>query len=120
MLVCFLKYNSTSAMFRNTLQTGLITILCGSGLNPLEPWKVHCRGCVRRLTDEDVQTLVYELTAVQFCTTYISLPQTHKNSIGIRLPFMTMVVKNMKMPFCFEFQVCAGFQIFFRSDIGKT
>ncbi|KAG8195301.1 hypothetical protein JTE90_028448 [Oedothorax gibbosus] len=94
-----------SSLFRNQLQTGCITILCGSGLNPLDPWKVHCRGCVRRLIDEDVETLVYELTAAQFCTTYISLPRSPKSVIGIRLPFMTMVVKNMKMPFCFEFQI---------------
>ncbi|GFU42594.1 cilia- and flagella-associated protein 20 [Nephila pilipes] len=92
-------------MFRNKLQSGLISILCGSGLDPLAIWAHHGKGCIKRITDEDIQTLVIEITSVQFCTTWISLPRVPSNSIGIRLPYLTMLLKYLKLPFCFEFVV---------------
>ncbi|GIY08258.1 cilia- and flagella-associated protein 20 [Caerostris darwini] len=92
-------------MFRNKLQAGLISLICGSGLDPLKTWETHGNGCVRRITDDEIQTLVIEITSVQFCTTWISLPRNPKTCIGIRLPYLTMIIKYLKLPFCFEFQV---------------
>ncbi|GFQ68909.1 cilia- and flagella-associated protein 20 [Trichonephila clavata] len=92
-------------MFRNKLQSGLISLVCGSGLDPLATWANHGKGCIKRITDEDIQTLVIEITSVQFCTTWISIPRDPKNVVGIRLPYLTMVIKYLKLPFCFEFVV---------------
>ncbi|KAF8766947.1 cilia- and flagella-associated protein 20-like [Argiope bruennichi] len=92
-------------MFRNKLQSGIISLLCGSGLDPLKLWGVHGKGCIKRITDKDVQTLAIEITAAQFCTTCISLPRDKKNVIGIRLPYLTLNIKYLKLPFCFEFEV---------------
>lgn len=92
-------------MFRNKYQAGVIPILCGSGLNPLAVWSTNGKGCFKRITDEDIETLVIEITAIQFCTTYISLPKDPRVVLGIKLPYLTMIVKYLKLPFCFEFEV---------------
>ncbi|CAL1278128.1 unnamed protein product [Larinioides sclopetarius] len=92
-------------MFRNKLQSGIVTLLCGSGLNPLKTWGAHGNGCIKRITDKEIQTLVIEITAVQFCTTWISLPRDPKSVIGLRLPYLTMNIYYMKLPFCFELEI---------------
>lgn len=92
-------------MFRNKLQTGLISLLCGSGSDPLMLWAKHGKGCIKRITDEEIQTLVIEITAIQFVTTWVSLPRNPRYSIGIRLPYLTLIIKYLKLPFCFEFYV---------------
>ncbi|XP_054707035.1 cilia- and flagella-associated protein 20-like [Uloborus diversus] len=68
-------------------------------------WGKSGKGCVRRVTDEDIQNLVIEIKAKHFCTAYISLPRDPRTVIGIRLPYLTLVVKYLKLPFCFEFEM---------------
>nr|XP_042912494.1 cilia- and flagella-associated protein 20-like [Parasteatoda tepidariorum] len=92
-------------MFRNKLQTGLITLLSGNGLNPLAIWGKKGKGYIKRITDDELQALVVEITAVQFVTTYVSLPRQPRSSIGVRLPYLTLIIKYLKLPFCFEFAV---------------
>lgn len=92
-------------MFRNKFQAGIMPIFCGSGLNPLSIWAKHGKGCLKRVTDEESQALVLEIIAIQFCTTYIALPANPKTVLGIRLPHLNILVKYMKLPFCFEFEV---------------
>lgn len=92
-------------MFRNKFQAGIVVIFSGTGLNPLSNWTKYGKGCFKRITDEEIQALVLEIGAVQFCTTYIALPNNTRTIIGMRLPFLTIVVKYLKLPFCFEFEV---------------
>ncbi len=40
-----------------------------------------------------------------FSTTYISCPADPKKTLGIKLPYLIMIVKNMKKYFTFEIQV---------------
>lgn len=39
-------------------------------------------------------------------TTYVTCPADPKQTLGIKLPFLVMIVKNMKKYFTFEVQVC--------------
>lgn len=43
-----------------------------------------------------------------FCysTTYITCPADPKKTLGIKLPFLVMIIKNLKKYFTFEVQVC--------------
>ena len=92
-------------MFRNKFHSGLIPIVCGSGSNPLGEWSKNGRGSFTRITDEESQSMVIEIRAIQFCTTYISIPLNPRIVLGIRLPFLTMIIKYLKLPFCFEFEL---------------
>lgn len=80
-------------------------ILCGSGLNPLAIWAKRGKGCFKRVTDEDIEMLVIDISATHFWNTCITLPCDPRSVIGIRLPYLTIVVKYVKLPFCFEFEV---------------
>lgn len=40
-----------------------------------------------------------------FSTTYITCPAESKKTLGIKLPFLVMIIKNMKKYFTFEVQV---------------
>ncbi len=42
---------------------------------------------------------------VNFSTTYITCPANCKKTLGIKLPFLVMIIKNMKKYFTFEVQV---------------
>jgi len=40
-----------------------------------------------------------------FSTTYITCPADPKKTLGIKLPFLVMIIKNLKKYFTFEVQV---------------
>uniref|UniRef100_A0AC35FGK8 CFA20 domain-containing protein n=1 Tax=Panagrolaimus sp. PS1159 TaxID=55785 RepID=A0AC35FGK8_9BILA len=93
-------------MFHNTFQSGLLSVLYSIGSNPLQIWdKTVKNGHIKRLTDEEIQSLVIEVSGANVSTSYISCPLDAKKTLGIKLPFFVMVVKNMKKFFTFEIQV---------------
>jgi hypothetical protein len=57
------------------------------------------------LTDPDIQSSVLEICGSNVATTYISCPADPKVVLGIKLPFLVMVVKNLKKYFTFEVTV---------------
>merc|ERR1711916_313148 len=64
-------------MFRNTFQSGFLSILYS----------------------------VLEIIGSNVSTTYITCPAAKKQTLGIRLPFLVMVTKNLKKYFTFEVTV---------------
>jgi len=56
--------------------------------------------------DEDIQSSVIEISGTNVSTAYIHCPPDLKcGGLGIRLPYLVMIVKNMDMLFSFEVQV---------------
>lgn len=92
-------------MFKNTYQSGLLSIFYSCGSNPLAIWDMEVQnGHVKRLTDNEVNSIVLEIVSSNVATTFISCPK--KNQVlGIRLPFLVMIVKNLKRYFSFEITV---------------
>ena len=62
-------------------------------------------GHIKRITDNDIQSLVLEIVGTNVSTTYITCPADPKKTLGIKLPFLVMIVKNLKKYFTFEVQV---------------
>jgi Protein of unknown function (DUF667) len=62
-------------------------------------------GNIKRVTDCDLKSSVVELSGVNVATTFISTPTKQHCSLAIRLPFLVMLVKNMRKYFCFQVQV---------------
>jgi len=52
---------------------------------------------------------------LQVSTIYISCPSDSKQTLGIKLPFLVMIIKNLKKYFSFEVQVSfrADFPFFY-------
>ncbi|XP_054014511.1 cilia- and flagella-associated protein 20-like [Hylaeus anthracinus] len=93
-------------MFRNKYQHGLLSILYSCGSSPLELWDMHVKnGYIRRVTDEEVKSLALELAGTNVTTTYIFCPANPKKVLGVRHPFLIMIVKNMKKYFTFEITI---------------
>ncbi|GFS37218.1 cilia- and flagella-associated protein 20 [Trichonephila inaurata madagascariensis] len=62
-------------------------------------------GHIKRITDNDIQSLVLEIVGNNVSTAYITCPADPRKTLGIKLPFLVLIVKNLKKYFTFEVQV---------------
>jgi hypothetical protein len=93
-------------MFRNTYQSGFLSVFYSIGYKPLNIWCTQVmNGHIKRITDPDIRSLTLEIVGNNVSTTYISCPTCPHDSLGIRLPFLVLVVKNLKRYFSFEVEV---------------
>uniref|UniRef100_A0A0N5ANL6 DUF667 domain-containing protein n=1 Tax=Syphacia muris TaxID=451379 RepID=A0A0N5ANL6_9BILA len=93
-------------MFHNTFQSGLLSILYSIGSKPLQIWSKKVRnGHIKRITDDDIQSLIIEIIGTNISTAYISCPLDPGKTLGIKLPYFVMIVKNLKRYFSFEVQI---------------
>ncbi|XP_060949351.1 cilia- and flagella-associated protein 20-like [Limanda limanda] len=93
-------------MFKSTFQSGFLSILYSIGSKPLKIWDKQVKnGHVERITDEDINSSVLEVEGLNVSTTFITCPAEPKNTLGIKLPFLVMIIKSLKKYFTFEVQV---------------
>jgi len=68
-------------------------------------------GHIKRLTDDDIQSSVLEIAGTNVSTTYITCPNPStpegtkvtnkkKKHLGIKLPFLVMIIKNVSASAC--------------------
>ncbi|CAD1476903.1 unnamed protein product, partial [Heterotrigona itama] len=62
-------------------------------------------GYIRRITDDEVKSLALEIAGTNVTTTYIFCPRAPQKALGIKLPFLIMIIKNMKKYFTFEITI---------------
>lgn len=62
-------------------------------------------GHIKRITDSDISSSVLEIAGTNVSTTYITCPADPKKTLGIKLPFLVMIIKNLKKYFTFEVTV---------------
>ena len=62
-------------------------------------------GHIKRITDQDIQSSVLEIMGTNVSTNYITCPADPQKTLGIKLPFLVMIIKNLKKYFTFEVQV---------------
>ncbi|OQR93617.1 seryl-tRNA synthetase [Thraustotheca clavata] len=94
------------AMFKNTFQSGFLSILYSIGSKPLQIWDKQVRnGHIKRITDQDIQSSVLEIMGTNVSTNFIACPALPAKTLGIKLPFLVMIIKNLKKYFTFEVQV---------------
>lgn len=62
-------------------------------------------GQIKRLHDDDIQSNVLEILGSNVQTAYITCPADPAATLGIKLPFLVMIVKNLKKYFTFEIQI---------------
>ena len=93
-------------MFKNTYQAGFLSVLYSLGSKPLQIWQQNVQnGYIKRLTDNDINSTVLEISGSNVSTTYVTCPDKEVEELGIKLPFLVILVKNMKKYFSFEVQV---------------
>ncbi|KAK9068857.1 hypothetical protein SSX86_012973 [Deinandra increscens subsp. villosa] len=100
------SFESIVQMFKNTFQSGFLSILYSLGSKPLQIWdKEVVNGQVKRIHDEDIQSNILEIVGTNIPSTYITCPADPAATLGIKLPFLVMIVKNVNKYFTFEIQV---------------
>lgn len=73
---------------------------------PLQIWDAKVQnGHIKRITDPDIQSSVLEIVGTNVSTNYIACPADPKKTLAIKLPFLVMILKNLKKYFTFEVQV---------------
>ncbi|KAF8821190.1 putative transcription factor IIB [Cardiosporidium cionae] len=93
-------------MFQNTFQSGFLSILYSIGSKPLQIWdKKVLNGHIKRKTDNEIQSNVLEVMGTNISTTYITCPADPTRTLGIKLPFLVMIIKNLRKFFSFEVQI---------------
>lgn len=94
-------------MYANKYQKGgFFTVFYAIGRNPLKLWKCQARsGHCKRVIDEDLNSTVLELMGTNVSTCKISSPVEPYSSLGVKLPFITIVLKNMQKYCTFEIEV---------------
>ncbi|RXH93829.1 hypothetical protein DVH24_015896, partial [Malus domestica] len=65
-------------------------------------------GHIKRPQDEDIQSNVLEIVGSNIQSTCIPCPADPSATLSIKLPFLVMVVKNLKKYFTFEIQILDG------------
>ena len=84
-------------MFKNTFQSGFLSILYSIGSKPLAIWEKKVRnGHIKRVTDKDIQSLVLEIVGANVTTNFMTCPAEPTQTLGIKLPFLVMIIKNLK------------------------
>ena len=92
-------------MFTNAYQSGFLSILYSIGSKPLQIWDKNSthfsnpvqNGHIKRLTDQDIQSSVLEIMGTNVTTAFITCPADEKQTLGIKLPFLVMIIKNVKL-----------------------
>lgn len=54
-------------------------------------------GHIKRITDPDIQSSVLEIMGTNVSTTFIQCPADPKKTLGIKLPFLVMIIKNVSI-----------------------
>ncbi|ORY89545.1 Cilia/flagella-associated protein 20/WDR90/C3orf67 [Syncephalastrum racemosum] len=100
-------------MFKNTFQSGFLSILYSVGTEPLQLW--HSEAPEKQdedesehiaiVTDDLIQSRVLELQSSNVSDTFITCPASLDRTLGIKLPYIILLAKNMNQYFSFEIQV---------------
>jgi hypothetical protein len=93
-------------MFRNTFQNGFLSILYAIGSKPLQIWRKNINnGYVKRITDFEMQSSVIEICGANVSTCFLTCPSNPKQTLGVKMPFLVLLIKYLKKYFTFEVQV---------------
>lgn len=94
-------------MFRNAYQKGgFLTVFYAIGGSPLKYWKSQTRsGHCKRIIDEDLNSSALELLGTNVSTCLITTPVLPYHSLGIKMPFITIIMKNLQKNCTFEIEI---------------
>ncbi|XP_075150083.1 uncharacterized protein LOC142224181 [Haematobia irritans] len=93
-------------MYRTVYQKGCFSVLYSIGRCPLSNWSIHTQnGYVKRVLDDDIKSMALEIMGPNVSTMYISTPREPKKELGIKLPFLVLLIKNMHKCFTFEVKI---------------
>ena len=93
-------------MFSSAYQCGFFSLLYSVGSKPLGIWAKQIQdGKIKRVVDEEIASYVLDVKGQNPATTFITCPSDLTKTLGIRLEFLVIVLKNMNTPFSIEIEI---------------
>ncbi|SBT74621.1 transcription factor IIb, putative [Plasmodium ovale] len=93
-------------MYRHKFQPNILSLLLSAGSKPLEMWKTKTKkGCVRKVLDDAIKLSAIELLSENTSDSYIYTAPEKFSSLGISLPILVLIVKNMNKYFSFRISI---------------
>ncbi|KAL4103695.1 hypothetical protein QTP88_019039 [Uroleucon formosanum] len=93
-------------MFQSKFEGTLFTAFFSVGNRPLENWAVQCKGGeMKQVQDDQMKSNVLQILSQNVNACCITCPVNPKDSMGVRLPFLTLIVKNLGQFFTFEITI---------------
>ncbi|EUD68208.1 hypothetical protein C922_01226 [Plasmodium inui San Antonio 1] len=93
-------------MYRNKYQPNILSLLLSAGSKPLDLWKTKTKkGCVRKVLDDTIKLSAIEIMSENTSDSYIYTAPEKFSSLGISLPFIVLIVKNMNKYFSFRISI---------------
>jgi len=103
--ICVKKENNKK-MFRENYQKGCFSVFNSLGSSPLSIWGSRTQnGYIKRLLDEDCRSVTLEIIGTNVSTCYIYAPREEKVALGIKMPFLILLIKNLHKYFTFEVKI---------------
>ncbi|OXA57325.1 Cilia- and flagella-associated protein 20 [Folsomia candida] len=98
--------DTPTSLFGGHIQTGVINLLHCTQEKVLEHWEKQVRrGYVKKVQDIQLNGPVIEIVGQNPNTVFITTPIGLYQSLGIRLPILVLVVKNLRKQFTFDILV---------------
>lgn len=79
-------------LLADTFLLVLLLLVPTAGVRVCACHAVH-NGHIKRITDEEIQSSVLEIMSSNVSTTFITCPADPQKTLGIKLPFLVMIVK---------------------------
>lgn len=77
-------------------ETGYVTILYSVGQKPLQNWDLTVKnGHIKRVIDPEIESAVIEIVGANINQNVIATPANIEASLGIRMPLIVLLVKNV-------------------------
>ncbi|KAJ2078627.1 hypothetical protein H4R24_004353, partial [Coemansia sp. RSA 988] len=94
-------------MLRHVYQAGILTTFNSASSKPLQLWftSAESNELVRLENDDEIDFPVLCLQSAELADTFISIPRQMTKTLGVKLPFMVMIVKNTDQLFSFEVEI---------------
>ncbi|KRZ17101.1 ADP-ribosylation factor 1-like 2 [Trichinella zimbabwensis] len=90
-------------MFSSVYQSGVLSLLSSVGSEPLQLWGKQVRnGHIKRIIDDEIESVVLEIAGLDIRSTYIVCPADASVNLGIKLPLLVLLVKNLGKDFSLE------------------
>lgn len=69
-------------------------------------WVLQCNyGEMKQIQDDEMKSIVFQIQSLNVNACCITCPVDPKGSLGIRMPYLTLLVKNLGQYFTFEITV---------------
>ncbi|KAJ1935693.1 hypothetical protein GGF37_005900 [Kickxella alabastrina] len=112
-------------MFRNVYQSGILTVFNSASTQPLQLWSstvaknYESSSIEIRDDDSDITGPVLLLQSADLQSTFISCPRRESDTLGLKLPFMSISLKNIDHLFSFEIETADNRGIVRRFRVGN-